>query len=119
MNTTYKNSPYTGWTGRTEIDVPEIPPQQGTGLYTKAVLCVSTCKLRNQAIWSFAKVNWVGGFIAPTLYRDFARHYNTTFCTRATAAAVRAVHEKTLSQLDAIRAEAAAHYLNRAEQVTE
>ena len=117
--TTYEKSKYTGWTGRTELDLPEVPNRQDMGRYVKPLLCVSTSKRSNGAVTSFVGVQWEGGgFVTQAIFEDFARHYNSTRCARVTEQAIRVVHEKTLAQLDAIRAEATAQYLNRAEQVT-
>lgn len=119
MNTTYEKSTYTGWVGRTELDLPEIPNRQDMGRFVKPVLCVRTSKRSNGTITSFVGVNWDGdGFLTQTIFQDFAKHFNRTVCARVTEQAIRAVHEKTLSQIDAIRAEAIAQYLTRAEQVT-
>lgn len=118
--TTYEKSKYTGWTGRTELDLPEIPTRQDMGRYVKPVLCVRTSKRSNGTITSFVGVQWEGdGFVTQMIFQDFAKHFNRTICARATEAAIRAVHEKTLSRIDEIRAEATAQYLNRAERATD
>ena len=117
METTYTKSAYTSWAGKTWLEIPEIPDRTDMGRFVKPVLSVRTARRSNGLVTSFASVEWHGeGWAISAQFGDFGKHYNATKCARVTEKAIRELHEKTLSQIDTIRAEATAQYLNNSGQ---